>query len=37
MNVIDIMLATSRAFDATLWTQDEDFENIEGVQYVPKR
>jgi len=29
-----VMLATARAFDATLWTQDADFETIEGVQYV---
>ena len=31
-----IMLATSRAYDATLWTQDSDFENISGVKYVCK-
>lgn len=29
-----VMLATSRAFGATLWTQDEDFEGHEGVRYV---
>ena len=29
-----VMLATARAFDATLWTQDADFETIEGVRYV---
>lgn len=29
-----IILATTRAFDATLWTQDKDFEGIEGVQYI---
>lgn len=28
-----IMLATARRHDATLWTQDADFEGIEGVQY----
>jgi len=32
-----IMLATARAFGATLWTQDDDFEKIEGVQYIPKK
>jgi len=31
-----VMLATARAHNATLWTQDADFENIEGVQYVRK-
>lgn len=29
-----VMLATARAFGATLWTQDEDFEGKEGVRYV---
>jgi predicted nucleic acid-binding protein len=32
-----VMLATARAHDATLWTQDMDFENIAGVQYIAKR
>jgi predicted nucleic acid-binding protein len=32
-----VMLATARAHNATLWTQDADFEDIEGVQYVEKR
>jgi toxin FitB len=32
-----VMLATARAFDATLWTQDADFAGIEGVRYVEKR
>ncbi len=31
-----LMLATARAFDATLWTQDGDFEGIAGVRYKPK-
>ena len=31
-----IILATARSFDATLWTQDEDFAGIAGVQYVAK-
>jgi len=32
-----IILATARAFNATLWTQDEHFRDIEGVKYVEKR
>ena len=32
-----IMLATARAYAATLWSQDADFENIPGVQYRPKQ
>lgn len=32
-----VMLATARAHTATLWTQDADFWNIEGIQYVEKR
>ena len=31
-----VMLATARAHDATLWTQDGDFEGIAGVQYIAK-
>ncbi len=31
-----IILATARLYDAILWTQDEDFKNIEGVRYTPK-
>jgi predicted nucleic acid-binding protein len=31
-----IILATARAYDATVWTQDEDFDGIEGVQYIEK-
>jgi toxin FitB len=31
-----IMLATARASDATLWTQDADFAAVPGVQYVAK-
>ena len=30
-----VMLASARENDATLWTQDSDFEGIEGVRYVP--
>ncbi len=32
-----IMLATARAFNATLWTQDSDFASIDGVKYVVKK
>ncbi len=32
-----IMLATARAHAAELWTQDSDFEGLDGVQYVKKR
>jgi toxin FitB len=32
-----IMLATARAFGATLWTQDGDFEAIADVRYRPVR
>ncbi len=31
-----IMLATAREWDAVLWTEDADFEGIEGVKYHPK-
>ena len=31
-----IILATARAWDATLWTQDSDFAGIPGVRYVVK-
>ena len=31
-----IMLTTARRHGATLWTQDADFECIEGVQYTEK-
>ena len=31
-----IILATARAYDATVWTQDQDFDGIEGVQYIEK-
>ncbi len=32
-----IILATARMHDATLWTQDEHFEHIVGVQYIAKQ
>ncbi len=31
-----VMLATARHYRATLWTQDADFEGVEGVRYVVK-
>jgi predicted nucleic acid-binding protein len=31
-----IILATAKEFNAILWTQDSDFENISGVKYFPK-
>lgn len=31
-----VMLATAYASEALLWTQDADFEGIQGVQYRPK-
>ena len=31
-----IMLATAQSFDATLWTQDSDFKDLPGVQFVEK-
>jgi predicted nucleic acid-binding protein len=32
-----IILATAQSSDATLWTQDVDFAEIDGVRYVAKR
>lgn len=32
-----LILATARTFDAILWTQDADFEGIDGVRYRRKR
>ena len=31
-----VILATARAHDAVLWTQDSDFATIDGVEYRPK-
>jgi predicted nucleic acid-binding protein len=31
-----IMLATARAYNATLWTQDADLKGLDGVQYAKK-
>jgi predicted nucleic acid-binding protein len=32
-----IILAAARAHHAIVWTQDEHFENIEGVRYIEKK
>jgi len=32
-----VILATSRQEDAVLWTQDADFEGMDGVEYRPHR
>jgi toxin FitB len=31
-----VMLATARRHKATFWTQDADFQDIEGVKYFPR-
>jgi len=31
-----IILATGHLYEATIWTQDSNFKNIPGVQYVEK-
>ena len=35
--VDSVVLATARLFDATLWTQDADFEGVSGVRYRARR
>ena len=32
-----IILTTSKAYNAILWTQDSDFRNMAGVKYFPKK
>jgi toxin FitB len=32
-----LILASARANNATLWTQDEHFKNTEGVKYIEKK
>jgi predicted nucleic acid-binding protein len=32
-----IILATARANDASLWTQDAHFKEIDGVRYIEKK
>lgn len=31
------IVATARLHSATIWTQDQDFEGMDGVRYFPKR
>ena len=35
--VDSVMLATAQACDAALWTQDADFKDIPGVQYIERK
>ena len=32
-----VILATARAHNAVIWTQDEDFKDIKGVRYIERR
>ena len=32
-----VILATARAYNATLWTQDVDFATLPGVNFTPKK
>jgi len=32
-----IIIATAKEFEATIWTQDSDFKNIDDVKYFPKK
>ena len=32
-----IMLTTAQMHDAVLWTQDADFEGLEGTQYIDRK
>jgi predicted nuclease of predicted toxin-antitoxin system len=32
-----IILATARAHEAVLWTQDQDFKDLKDVNYFPKK
>jgi len=32
-----LILATARLYDATLWTQDEHFRDIPGVEFIAKK
>ena len=31
-----VILATAQAYQATLWTQDEHFKGLAGVEYIAK-
>lgn len=32
-----VVLATARVHDSVVWTQDSDFEGLDGVRYTPKQ
>lgn len=32
-----LIYATARRYDATLWTQDQDFDGLPGVRYFPRK
>ena len=32
-----LILATAKEFNATIWTQDSDFKNIDHVKYFPRK
>ena len=32
-----IILATAKEINATIWTQDSDFKNMDDVKYFPKK
>lgn len=32
-----VILATARAHEATIWTQDADFARVRGAKYIPKK
>lgn len=32
-----VILATAQLYNATLWTQDEHFKELEGVKYIAKK
>jgi len=32
-----IILATAHAYDATLWTQDKHFKDLDGVKFIEKK
>ena len=34
--VDSIILATAKAYNCVIWTQDSDFENLPGVHFFPK-
>ena len=36
-NADSIILATARLYQATVWTQDADFQGIAGVKYIRKK